>query len=65
PIHLREEKVLGLKAYKSVLDLPETPDLAMIVIPTRYIPKVMEECGQKGIKQLIITSGGFREIDPV
>ena len=64
PIHLREKKVLGLKAYKSVLDLPEIPDLAMIVISTRYIPKVMEECGQKGIKQLIITSGGFREIGP-
>jgi acyl-CoA synthetase (NDP forming) len=62
PIHPREEQVLGIKAYKSVLDLPETPDLAMMVIPTKYIPQVMEQCGQKGIKRLIITSGGFQEI---
>ncbi len=62
PIHPKEEKILGYKAYKSVLDLPETPDLAFLILPTRAVPQVMEECGQKGIKKLIITSGGFREV---
>ncbi|MBY8992141.1 MAG: CoA-binding protein [Candidatus Lokiarchaeota archaeon] len=62
PIHPRLEYVQGFKAYKSVLDLPVIPDLAFIILPTRVVPTVMEECGQKGIKNLIITSGGFREV---
>ncbi|MBD3255866.1 MAG: hypothetical protein GF383_12290 [Candidatus Lokiarchaeota archaeon] len=62
PIHPRLEEVQGYKAYRSVLDLPKTPDLAFLILPPRVIPDVLEECGQKGIKRAIITSGGFREI---
>jgi acyl-CoA synthetase (NDP forming) len=62
PIHPRLEKVQGFKAYKSIFDVPIVPDLAFIILPTKAVPKVMEECGKKGIKRLIITSGGFREI---
>ena len=62
PIHPRLDTVQGFKAYQSVLDLPETPDLAFLILPTKVVPQVMEECGQKGIKNLLITSGGFREI---
>jgi acyl-CoA synthetase (NDP forming) len=62
PVHPREEKVLDLKAYRSVLDLPEVPDLAVLVIPTRIVPAIIEECGQKGIRHVIVTSGGFREV---
>ncbi len=61
PVHPSLDKVQGLKAYKSVFDIPIIPDLAFIILPTRIVPLVMEECGQKGIKHLIITSGGFRE----
>jgi acyl-CoA synthetase (NDP forming) len=61
PIHPRLDNVQGFKAYKSVLDLPIVPDLAFIILPPKAVPEVMEECGQKGIKYLIITSGGFRE----
>ncbi|MFX1390261.1 MAG: CoA-binding protein [Promethearchaeota archaeon] len=62
PVHPRLEEVQGIKAYKSVFDIPIVPDLAFIILPPHIVPKVMEECGQKGIKRLIITSGGFREI---
>ncbi len=61
PVHPRLEKVQGFKAYKSVFDIPIIPDLAFLILPTRIVPEVMEQCGQKGIKRLIITSGGFRE----
>lgn len=61
PIHPRLEKVQGYKAYKSVLDLPIVPDMAFLILPTSVVPEVMEECGKKGIKNLLITSGGFRE----
>jgi len=62
PVHPRLETVQGFKAYKSIMDVPITPDLAFLILPTRAVPQVMEECGQKGIKNLLITSGGFREI---
>jgi len=61
PVHPRLEKVQGIQAYQSIFDIPIIPDLAFIILPTRIVPQVMEECGQKGVKHLIITSGGFRE----
>ena len=62
PVHPSETTVLDHKAYPSVLDLPETPDLAFIVLPTRIVPDVMADCGKKGIKYAIVVSGGFREV---
>lgn len=61
PVHPSEKTVLGHTAYQSVLDLPETPDLAIMVLPTRVVPEVMEACGEKGIKNAIVVSGGFKE----
>ena len=62
PVHPKEDTVQNVKAYKSVLDLPETPDLAVIVLPTHIVCDVMEMCGQKGIKHAAVVSGGFREV---
>jgi len=62
PVHPREEHVQDLKAYRSVMDLPETPDLAVIVLPTIIVPQILEECGKKGIRHAIVVSGGFKEV---
>lgn len=62
PIHPKEKRVLGLEAYQSVQDLPEIPDLAVMVLPSGIVPPVMEECGRKGIKHAIVVSGGFNEV---
>jgi len=62
PIHLKLETVMGLKAYKSIMDVPEIPDLAVIVLPPKIIPQVFRECGEKGVKRIILVSGGFREM---
>src|SRR4030043_1130108 len=59
PIHPKATKVQGYRAYQSVLDLPEIPDLAIIVLPTRIVCQTMDECGKKGIKNAVIISGGF------
>ncbi|MCX7982971.1 MAG: CoA-binding protein [Syntrophales bacterium] len=64
PVHPKEETVRGLKAYRSVMDLPEVPDLSIIVLPTELVCDALEECGQKGIKHAIVVSGGFRELGP-
>jgi acetyl-CoA synthetase (ADP-forming) len=62
PVHPTEKHVQNIKAYKSVLDLPEVPDLAVLVVPTKIVSELLEECGRKGIKHAIIVSGGFREV---
>jgi len=62
PIHPKLDIIQGLKAFKSVLDLSEVPDLALIIVRPDVVPEVLEQCGLKGIKHVIITSGGFREI---
>jgi acetyltransferase len=63
PIHPKLDTVLGLQAYKSVLDIPpeEEIDLAFIVIPAKYVPQALDECGQRGIKHAVIVTAGFRE----
>ncbi|MDY6851197.1 MAG: CoA-binding protein [Thermodesulfobacteriota bacterium] len=62
PVHPKEKQVQGYKAYQNVLDLPETPDLAIIVLHTDIVCRAVEECGQKGIKHAIIISAGFKEV---
>ncbi len=62
PIHLKEDRVQNHKAYRSVLDLPTRPDLALIVLPTRLVPETIDACGRKGIKHAIVISGGFKEV---
>jgi acyl-CoA synthetase (NDP forming) len=61
-IHPKEQEVLGLPVYRSILDVGEPVDLAMLVLPTRAVPEVLTECGQAGIKSAIIVSGGFKEM---
>jgi acetyltransferase len=61
PINPKAEEILGLKCYPSVLDVPDPIDLAVIVIPNKYVAAALEECGQKGVQGAIIISAGFRE----
>ncbi|MBW1709627.1 MAG: acetate--CoA ligase family protein [Deltaproteobacteria bacterium] len=51
----------GRRIYKSVLDIPDHVDLAVILTPAATVPDILEECGQKGIRWAIVESAGFRE----
>jgi len=62
PVNPRADKILGLNAYKSVLEVPGDIDLAVIVIPAQAVLDVMEECGRKGVKYAVVISAGFKEI---
>ncbi|MEE8133146.1 MAG: acetate--CoA ligase family protein [Nitrososphaerales archaeon] len=62
PITPSHESVFGKKAYKSVMDVPNSIDLALVVTPSKIVPTVMEECGKKGIKGAIIITAGFKEV---
>jgi acetyl coenzyme A synthetase (ADP forming)-like protein len=61
PINPKADEILGLKCYPTVLDVPGPIELAIIVIPNKFVPQVMEECGRKGVQGAIIISAGFRE----
>ena len=63
PINPSSTTVSGLKAYKSVLDIAEDIDLAVIATPNKSVPVVMEEVGKKKITCAIIVSAGFKEVD--
>jgi acetyl coenzyme A synthetase (ADP forming)-like protein len=61
PVNPKADEILGLKAYPSVLDIPDPVDLAVIVIPYRFVPAALEQCGQKGVPAVVVISAGFRE----
>jgi len=64
PINPHADEILGLKCYSNILEVPEVPDIAIIAIPARSVPKVVEECGEKGVPIIVIISAGFRETGP-
>ncbi len=63
PISPTRETVFDKKAYKSVLDVNEEIDLAVIVTKNDVVPSVLEECGKKGIKGAIVITAGFKEVN--
>ena len=62
PVNPRAEKILGLSAYKSILEVSSDVDLAVIVVPAQAVLDVMEECGKKSVKYAVVISAGFKEI---
>jgi 4-hydroxybutyryl-CoA synthetase (ADP-forming) len=63
PVTPSNPTVGGLTAYKNVLDIPDSVDLAVVAAPSKFTPAVIEEVGKKGIKGAIIVSAGFKEVD--
>jgi acetyltransferase len=61
PINPGAAEILGIKAYASVMDVPESIDLAVIVIPYPHVPAALRECGEKDIPAVVVISAGFRE----
>jgi acyl-CoA synthetase (NDP forming) len=53
--------LLGRDVFVDVSEIPEVPDMAVILIPAKGLPKALESCGQKGIDRIVIESGGFSE----
>ncbi len=62
PINPKGGEVLGIPAYTSIKEYGYV-DLALIVIPAYLIPATVEECGEIGIKNIVVISAGFKEVD--
>lgn len=59
------EIVLGEKIYRNILDIKSKIDLAIICVPQKIVPNVLEGCGKKGVKYAIVISSGFSETGPI
>jgi acetate---CoA ligase (ADP-forming) len=62
PINPKVDEIRGLKAFPSIFDIPGDVDLAHVIVPAKSVPQVIEDCGRKGIKSVIINSAGFSEM---
>ena len=61
PVNPQCEEIAGLRCYPSVLDLPQSVDLAIIYVPAPLVPRVVRDCAKRGIPGAIIESAGFAE----
>ena len=62
PINPKREAVLGIPCFPDVKSLPKTPDLAVIMTAAKFVPQLIQDCGEAGINGVIIMSAGFKEI---
>lgn len=58
----RGGELFGHRIYPSVRELPGKPELAIILTPARFVPDILNQCGEKGTRWAVIESGGFREL---
>ncbi|MFC1863756.1 acetate--CoA ligase family protein [Thermodesulfobacteriota bacterium] len=61
-INPRGESVLGIRCHKSILEIEDVVDLALVTTPAKTIPSVLKECGEKGVAGAVIIAGGFGEM---
>jgi acetyl coenzyme A synthetase (ADP forming)-like protein len=62
PVNPSSGSVGGVRAYKTILDVPDPVDLALVVVPASAVPRVVDECAAKHVRGLVIVSAGFAEV---
>lgn len=62
PINPKADEILGIKCYKSVLDVDGPIDAAIITVPAKFVSNIVDECGKKGVKGLLVITSGFSEV---
>ncbi len=58
-VNLKAEKILGVQSVPTVADLPEAPELAVIAVPPRSVPALVQELGERGTKAAVVITAGF------
>lgn len=64
PVNPKAKKISGLKVFKDIDSLPETPDLAVVALPAEIVVEILKQVGEKGIKNAVVIAAGFKEIGP-
>ena len=55
-------EIMGLKAYKSLSDITDPIDVVVVTVDLRFVPDLLKECGQKNIHNMVVISGGGKEL---
>ena len=63
PVNPSADEILGYKCYRKVQEIPEIPDVAVIMVSREIVPSIVRDCAEKGIKIAVIISDGFAEAD--
>ncbi|WP_223838408.1 CoA-binding protein [Saccharopolyspora pogona] len=58
-VNRRRGDIHGLTAFRSVADLPEPPEMAVLCVPAESISEVAEECGRRGVRALVVVAAGI------
>lgn len=61
PVNPKREAVMGISCFPDVKSVPKTPDLAVIMTTADHVPEIVKDCGEAGIKGVVIMSAGFKE----
>jgi acetate---CoA ligase (ADP-forming) len=64
PVNPNSRSVLSVRAYPSITEIPDSLDLAMLIVPPKMALKSVTEAAEKGVKAIVIVSAGFREVGP-
>ncbi len=64
PVNPNADSVMSVKVYPSILDVPGAVDLAIIALPAALVARTADECGQKGVRAVLVISDGFKERGP-
>ena len=62
PVNPSARSVLSVRCYKSIMEIPDPVDLAMIILPPQIAVKTVDDCIEKGVKGIVIVSAGFKEV---
>ncbi len=62
PVNPNSSVVHSIKAYSTVLDVPDSVDLAIIIVAKKHVREMARQCGEKGVKGLVVISAGFSEV---
>ena len=63
PVNPGKDQILGIKAYPTLFQVPDTVDLSIIVLPSEQVPSIIKECQEKGVKGTVLITAGFKEIE--
>ena len=64
PVNPKAQVIHSIKAYSTIYDVPDAVDLAIVIVPKQHVKEVVRQCGEKGVKGLVVISAGFSEIGP-
>jgi len=62
PVNPKAPVIHSIKAYSTILDVPDAVDLAIVIVPKEHVKDVARQCGEKGVRGLVVISAGFSEI---